>query len=304
MSPESATRARNHYRTQKTLNIAAVLAARRAAKAALPRRDAQRVTDVIAAYQLLAALLAMKAMAEESGLPPRVIAAAFSGTTSLGYPLVGPVAAVLDSIAFGMEHSQSFDDLVWKLDQLVTNEVAQAGRESAGVEIFMQPMWDNYVRLLYPPSCPRCVILAGRIYRDNEGFERHPNCDCVHWPVEDWDAARDLGLVFSPGEAFDLGIIGSYRKDGTWKPGLSKADTQAIEDGADITQVINAHRGMQSGNVWHGMGTVKFTTEGLTRWRKDNPGAPYRLRPETIYALAAGDRDEAIRLLRFFGYIT
>jgi hypothetical protein len=34
----------------------------------------------------------------------------------------------------------------------------------------------GYIRLLTPPSCARCVILAGRFYRWSDGFKRHPNC--------------------------------------------------------------------------------------------------------------------------------
>src|SRR5690606_23965723 len=33
-----------------------------------------------------------------------------------------------------------------------------------------------YVRMLTPPSCSRCTVLAGRWYRKNAGFARHPGC--------------------------------------------------------------------------------------------------------------------------------
>lgn len=34
----------------------------------------------------------------------------------------------------------------------------------------------GYVRVLNPPSCGRCAILAGRFYRWSAGFQRHPMC--------------------------------------------------------------------------------------------------------------------------------
>jgi predicted ATPase len=51
---------------------------------------------------------------------------------------------------------------------------------------------------------------------------------------------------------------------------------------------------------------VKATTYGTTRraqWRKKNPTRLVRLRPESIYEFAK-DRDDAIRLLKLYGYIT
>jgi len=159
------------------------------------------------------------------------------------------------------------------------------------------------VRVLVPPSCDRCTILAGRIYRDLDGFARHPGCDCQHWPVASWAEAETAGLVTDPQTAFDRGLI----------RGLSKADTQAIRDGADIQEVVNAKRG--GGTRPRGMTnaitpevfgrTVKATTEGTTKraaWRKAHPNLPIRLRPESIYEHAK-DREDVIRLLRLYGYI-
>jgi len=51
---------------------------------------------------------------------------------------------------------------------------------------------------------------------------------------------------------------------------------------------------------------VKATTEGTTKraeWRRANPTRLVRLRPESIYKYAK-DREDAIRLLRLYGYLT
>lgn len=94
--------------------------------------------------------------------------------------------------------------------------------------------------------------------------------------------------------------------------GLSRADTRAIlEDGADPYQVINARRGMYTA------GGRKFTTEGVTsrglagqrlgdlakrggRYRSSGIARP---RPEQIFKDSNGNREEALRLLRRFGYL-
>lgn len=143
------------------------------------------------------------------------------------------------------------------------------------------------------------------------------NCDCQMVAVESPAAARRDGLVLDP--------VGAIR-DGQ-VTGLSKADRQAILDGADVNQVINSSRGMTTGNMFGR--DVKLTMEGTTRRGvygsskqaasrgyvvekigrygyvqnavKRTSRAP-RLRPETIYAHAR-DRPDAVRLLRLYGYI-
>jgi len=226
---------------------------------------------------------------------------AFAGVSSAGFPISEPLVATIDRYVPAPPEALPepwWDDVtsfMAAVEQLVESEIQDAGRSAAQVEINAAPDWQNYVRVLVPPSCKRCVVLAGRIYRDLEGFERHPKCDCVHWPVQDWEQAHDAGLVSSPQEAFDKGLI----RD------LTAAETQAIKDGADITKVINSSRGIRTADLFGRR--VRVTTYGTTRrsaWRKANPTLLVRLRPESIYRIADGDAVEALRLLRLYGYIT
>jgi hypothetical protein len=69
---------------------------------------------------------------------------------------------------------------------------------------------------------------------------------------------------------------------------FGKGGAQAIRDGADMAKVVNARRGMVTAE-----GRL-FTTEAA--------GRTPRLMPEQIYRDAAS-REDAIRLLRRFGYI-
>lgn len=300
----TATRARNHYRNQQKVALAGVRAVRRVVKSASsPAAATPAVATTLATYQYASALNAGRTMAQEAARAPVSVAQAFAGTTQLGWPIETPIETILDRLSGDLEREAQrlTDQMLAGLDLFVQSEIIAAGADAASVEIIAENA--RYVRVLVLPSCKRCVILAGRIYRSAEAFPRHPLCDCEHWPVGSEDEARKAGLVVDPTEAFERGQI----------RGLSAADTQAILDGADIQEVVNATRG--GGRRPQGMTNaisaelfgrmVKATTEGTTRraaWRRANPKLPIRLRPESIYEHAK-DRDDALRLLRLYGYL-
>lgn len=306
-----ATRARNHYRRQQRIALQGVRAVRRAvARAQSPAQVKTAAVTTLATYQLLSAATAARTLSAEAGRTDlRAIPTAFAGETQLGFPIETPVDTIVDRYVRDLqadaeaEVQQLADQLMADLDLFVASEVIAAGADAASVEVALEPDWTNFVRVLVLPSCDRCVVLAGRIYRDLDGFARHPKCDCQHWPVSSWAEAEAEGLVTDPTVAFERGQV----------RGLSQADAQAIRDGADIGAVVNAKRG--SGRRPQGMTnavsaevfgrTVKATLEGTTKrgeWRRKHPNLPIRLRPESIYEHAR-DRDDAVRLLRLYGYI-
>ncbi|WML63649.1 Hint domain-containing protein [Rhodococcus sp. AH-ZY2] len=57
----------------------------------------------------------------------------------------------------------------------VQTQVADAARVATGLSITVRP-GVGYVRMLNPPSCPKCAVLAGKFYGHNRGFLRHPGC--------------------------------------------------------------------------------------------------------------------------------
>lgn len=220
----------------------------------------------------------------------------FAGSASDGRPLdtllYMPVVQSKQALAEGASLRKALERGRNSLVAMANTEVADAGRTADGAAIAAQPEFRWYVRVLTPPSCARCAVLAGRLYRWSVAFERHPQCDCIHLPtlrtpegvLDPWaDAKTD------PREAV---LSGGVR-------GLSKADLQAIRDGADVSQVVNAHRGM------YAAAGKKFTREGTTRSgyaRLFMPSGSPRLRPEEIYK-QADSRTEAIRMLKQFGYL-
>lgn len=272
------------------------------------RRSWGEILNQLAAYQLAAATAAVNTLAGFQDRPAQIQPRAFAGVSSAGYSIAEPLVAVVDQavpapVAEPIPATWWEDASVFleRMQQLIESEVQDAARSAFQAELVASTTWQNYVRVLVPPSCSRCAILAGRIYRDLAGFARHPKCDCQHWPVQSWEQAHDQGLVSSARELFDRGQI----------RGLSLADTQAISDGADITSIVNATSGTRVPGVTNAYTAeifgrrVKATRLGTTKrgaWRKANPSRPVRLRPEAIYQVAE-DRDDAIRLLGVHGYL-
>lgn len=243
---------------------------------------------------------------------------AFSGTAGDGRALDSllyqPAVKTLTLIGAGVDVDRALAFGAVDLDMIVRSEVADTARVSVGAAVVARPRV-SYTRLLQPPSCSRCIVLAGVVYHWSAGFERHPRCDCIHVPVGD-----DIpdGLVGDPAAYF--AALDPAEQDRVF----TAAGAQAIRDGADIGRVVNARRGMSTAGASrvrvnadgqvvnerhrtlatrrvHGR-DVYVTTEAVKgRARRGRPRV--RLMPEQIYLDAGGDRDEAIRLLRLHGYL-
>jgi hypothetical protein len=174
----------------------------------------------------------------------------------------------------------------------------------------------QYVRMLTPPSCGRCVVLAGSP-SGRKPFERHPHCDCIAaWS----DDEKALATHYANAEDY----LNSLSDEELAKTLGSQANARAWKDGADVNQLVNAyrHKGDVRSAQMYGM-KVKYTMEGTTKrgwaysrmkqagyvrehvrygskyWRADHP----RLMPETIYQLAGNDHDQAMRLLGNYGWL-
>lgn len=270
-----------------------------------------------------------------------VRAAAFAGVASdgreLGPLLFRPAVTSLAAIGQGASVPAALNAGRFVADMIARTQVADAGRAADATALAARHTMTGYVRVLSAPSCSRCVILAGRRYRYNAGFKRHPRCDCVHLPVPSASAADPL--LTQPRAYFDS--LSRADQDRIF----TNAGAEAIRLGADPAQVVNARRGaagltpagaritaaearaIRDGRSIGRLQTVSVfgrdlfvttegtTTRGLAGQRlgaKTNGvkagGARYRstrtprLMPESILQIAH-DRDEAIRLLRRFGYL-
>ena len=129
------------------------------------------------------------------------------------------------------------------------------------------------------------------------------NCDCRHLP----SGQMEDGPTGDAREYFES--LSEAEQDRIF----TKAGAEAIRNGADISQVVNARRGMYTTTGYDGK-QWKFTREGTTRrgsygsgFRSpryegvQQPKAPRRLMPEQIQAIAR-DKEEYLRLLERYGY--
>lgn len=274
------------YTLQATIAAAAVVEARR-----VEPRGPVAVTQAVAVYQALAAQQASASVAAqvaEQGLTApataAIAAASVAGITSAGAPMEAVIPNVSD------------------LGRFVATMVLDAGRSGSSLAITARPAIGGYSRMLGPDSenpCSRCVILAGVVYEWNAAFERHPLCKCIQIPVSEdlpGDAATDPYVHFDS--------LTAEQQDRAF----GKAGAQAIRDGADMNQVVNARSGIERAQVYGRdlLRTTSGTTRrGLFRQRANAAGKklPIRIMPETIYDLANGDRTEALRLLRLYGFL-
>lgn len=244
----------------------------------------------------------------------------FVGVAGNGMPVAsmayGAVIQAKQAVAAGLDMSAALAQGGRRLILATGTMLSDTGRAAEKVSGGAHKV-KHWTRMLNPPSCGRCVILAGENSGQQEAFNRHPGCDCRNVPsTEDTgsDTRTDPHAYLSElSEAEQDRVLGS------------KANGQAFRDGADMNQLINAYRkagAVRPGQI-HGV-NIKYTREGTTRrghayWQmsqagyvKDQgvfrDGTKYfrvkspRLMPETIYQIAK-DQADAKRLLKLYGWV-
>lgn len=306
------------------------------------------VMTIVAGAQLAAAREADRYVDEALRAQNTPVAAAgrvapglLAGIASDGRTLDGllrtPAGAAITALNRGAAAERAMAVGQGALDMVVSTQVADAGRIADSIAITARPRV-GYVRMLTPPSCSRCAVLAGRWYAFDAGFDRHPRCNCISIPAAEnhaGDLRTDPKAYFRSLSTAEQDRI--FTKDGA----------EAIRSGADIGQVVNARRGMSTaardefgnrrlapatvfgqevfttleGTTTRGVAGKRLIAEGarlsgesaetvrrrsrtgtvdrtVTRQRVQVP----RLMPESIVQLAES-RADAVRLLRRFGYI-
>lgn len=159
--------AREHYARQQRIARRTLLAARRARLDSLGR-----LTSIVVAGQLLAArdaVAAVPLMLDEQNVEAQPVGevdpAALAGVASDGRPIESLLDLTRESAAGAQ-----------MLDLIVLTQLADAARASSSVAMMARPAVTGYARMLVPPSCARCAILAGATYKKREAFQRHPRC--------------------------------------------------------------------------------------------------------------------------------
>lgn len=242
--------AERHYRNQQRILAAALAVIRRAFGIGEPRR----AVPMIAVFQHEAARDAAQSVSQmlaEQGANVRQVAQvntqAIAGSTANGQPLL---RLIVD------------DRELWQLEAATLTAVQDAARMGAQLAIAATP-GAGWTRMVNPPCCKRCAVQSGKFFRFNDGFKRHPRCDCRHIPTTQ-ALAREVEA--NPERLLDLGHIAD----------LTVAEKHALAAGADFSAVVN-------GDAW-----------------MDAPLPPAVRR---AFAESGNDQDRAIEDLRRAGYL-
>lgn len=251
MATAAPAQARRHY-------LWSALLTQRAIREARAAHGVHAAALVVANHQIVAATAAQPAtrqILDEQGIDQKA------------QGVLNPVAFTTDTGMFAAMADQTKTD--FEFDRLVAGLVADAGRAADQVATALTPEV-GYVRYLSPPSCGRCAVLSGRVYRFSTGFQRHPGCDCTMVPT----SLSNPAFHHDPLDLARQGLV----------QGLSKADAKAIATGADVSQVVNIRRS-----------SAGLSVAGQVLVRRGRPT------PEGIYQ-AATSRDDAIQRLIAAGY--
>lgn len=300
------------------------------------QRYAEAYADAVTAAQLEVALLAVESVdhsvalqrGERHPVVGEVNPAGLASVDGAGRPVMGLAyasAGVVGGAVAGATEAggnatvalaEAWRSAALMLVQATQTAVSDTSRTAKSLAMVSQRV--GWIRVLTPPSCARCVVLAGKFHRHaTADFDRHPGCDCTQMPYDyDVKDPRFSGLVFDANEY----VRGLSAADQDRL--LGKVNAQAVRDGADVTQVINARRGMTTVRDRFGART-QVTTEGTTKrgWASrylratynsklvKQPGSRYRrtnrprLMPAEIYRMAGNDQDMVLSLLHKNGYL-
>ena len=237
---------------------------------------ATRLTLMVQANMVAAARFSAGEAADALGSDAAVNPAAWGKAASDGRPLdsllYSGVAHARGLYGSGRTDQQIMNaGLAW-MQTIIGTQVADAARSASGV-VTTATEGVGWIRFVSPPCCQRCAVLAGKWFRWNEGFRRHPGCDCLHRPAKSREIPAGYRQAIADSEIRDL----------------TDAQRQALAEGADRNRVLNAYRGSNSAAERLAMTTSRERGGVLT--------------PEGIYRQAGDDRQRAIDLLRRHGYL-
>lgn len=254
-----------------------------------------RVTAMVQAGQLHAAegthTFMRELLGPDAENAPEVVPEQFASQTPDGRNLMGLLARAIPTALRSLSRGESPRTAMARgaafLDLSTRTVIGDTGRQADQAAMVSNRKVTSYVRVVELPACSRCIILAGREYGVSAGFLRHPRCDCTMEPV----TRKHTPTPLDAQDLFESMTADQRRKV------FGETGTQAIEDGARISSVVNARKSMDVVEM-HGR-EVQVTYTGTGSRKKKRPP---RLMPEEIYRQAES-REQAIRLLYKNGYL-
>lgn len=298
---------RTLYETLQSYQLGLLTIGRRLWRRVLPgdldgswARVAPQMVAYTAGAQLAAATAGaayVPAVLDETGqsapAAARVDPRVFSGTAFDGRPLPtlleGGVRTAKARIAIGTDPGAALVGGRQWLETALRTVVADAARDTVSVEVALRD-GIGWVRMVNPPCCSRCAVLAGKWYRWNEGFLRHPRCDCAHIPARETVGRKWLT---DPEELVRRELVTD----------LSPAQLRRVRDGDDVVKVLNESR-----DAWRQRMAVERAKEKAHRKRTEAWGTN---EPTPLPAGGIGDflshltsRVDALRELEARGIVT
>jgi hypothetical protein len=246
-----------------------------------------------AAYGYHVRLLAAAGL-KPQGPQIRPIGFAGSSTGALDLATVVDFAPIRtkQAIARGLPTDQALQSGFAQLSTVAESELQEASRGVMDVALNTEPQYRGYLRTPNPGACGRCLILAGKFYRSDADFARHPGCRCSSRPLLKSEGQVETA---SARELFD----GMTKEQQDKAFGIDGAE--AIRAGADPSSTENAKAGMTSaGSTFTRAGLSKRSLSGR---RLAAAGKTQRLSPAGCRKQANGDPDAYRAALRENGFI-
>lgn len=165
----------------------------------------------------------------EAVMRPQAFAGVAFDGRSLSTLLEGAVRESKRYVGLGLDGGDALALGKRWLEGALQTIVSDAARDAAAVATAVRPQVTSWVRMVNPPCCSRCAVLAGAVYKWNRPCPRHPRCDCFTIPTT---VAKGTPLLTDARELFRQGQITD----------LTPAQAQRITDGADLVKVLNESR--------------------------------------------------------------
>lgn len=211
---------------------------------------------------------------------------------------------------------------------IVLTGMQDTGRSSVQAGMQARGSAGAYVRMLNPPSCARCAILAGRVYHRATPFRRHKRCDCRNVPSSedvagDWTtdpveyfrsldrAEQDRIFTAAGAEAIRLGGVKqvAINQVVNARSGISTVtaygrEIQVTTTGTTKSAIFGGYEVLEDGTLRRRTQFVRH--RGKTGIRAFQYATTPRLLPDEIFQLSTEfgwDRAETLRQLRRYAYL-
>lgn len=208
-----------------------------------------------------------------------------------------PAIRALEFIKEGVGADEALERVGSLFSSSVATNLADVIRQAQQADIATRKHM-GFIRCCNADACKWCIVLSGKIYRYNTGFERHMNCHCYHLPVNLDDVGSVMDIAPSPIELFNR--MSESEQNKTF--GITGA--KSIRAGADIGQIVNSR--LDSAHITKSSRSyfaLQLKDKGFTLpSAKDKSRKPFR-RLTVDECWASGSRREAIQRLKDNGYI-